>query len=425
MRALGLLVLAVVMFGTAVGTSITFFYHLTYVLLGLLVVSYLWAWSNLEGLELERESALSRAQVGETARERLTIRNLWPLAKLWVEVRDHSDLPTHNGGFVSYVPGNGRRRWSLRTACTMRGKFTLGPVTVHSGDPFGIFRLYKLVDLTNEIVVYPATLQLPNFRLPAADMPGGQDVRSRTFHVTPNVSTIRQYAPGDSFNRIHWRSTARTGQLMVKEFELDPTADVWIVLDMEARFHHQLDQQRRPDEETLGGQVVVIDNERRTAESTEEYAVTVAASIARHLLAQNRNVGLLAYGEAREVVPPERESRQLFKILEALAVVRARGTMPLAELLVAEGTRFGRNASLIVVTPSLDKRWPDSLQHLIYRGTRAAVVFVDPQSFGSWRDPLEVLGRLGELRTPVYRVRQGQPIDRALAEPEIRAVGGR
>jgi hypothetical protein len=53
------------------------------------------------------------------------------------------------------------------------------------------------------------------------------------------------------------------------------------------------------------------------------------------------------------------------------------------------------------------------------------VVFVDPQSFGSWRDPLEVLGRLGELRTPVYRVRQGQPIDRALAEPEIRGVGMR
>ena len=147
MRALGLLVLAVCMFGTAIGTSITFFYHLTYVLLGLLVVAYLWAWSNLEGLEMERESALSRAQVGETARERLTIRNLWLFAKLWVEVRDHSDLPSHGGGFVSYVPGRGRRRWTIRTACSMRGKFTLGPVTVHSGDPFGIFKLYKLVDL--------------------------------------------------------------------------------------------------------------------------------------------------------------------------------------------------------------------------------------------------------------------------------------
>src|SRR5438552_3227765 len=78
-------------------------------------------------------------------------------------------------------------------------------------------------------------LPLLGFVLPSAELPGGQDVKSRAFHVTPNVSTIRDYQPGDSFNRIHWRSTARTGQLMVKEFELDPTAEVYLVLDMQER----------------------------------------------------------------------------------------------------------------------------------------------------------------------------------------------
>ena len=83
MRALGILGLAVVLFLTGLSSNIPFFYYLTYTLLGLLVVAYAWAWSNLEGLEIERESSTTRAQVGETVRERITIYNTWPLPKLF------------------------------------------------------------------------------------------------------------------------------------------------------------------------------------------------------------------------------------------------------------------------------------------------------------------------------------------------------
>src|SRR5919202_1673597 len=156
LRPLGILALAALSFLAAQGTGIRLFFHLFYLLLALLALSFLWAWSNLRGLIVQRETFTHRTQVGEQARERITIRNIWPFPKLWVE------------------------------------------------------------------------------------LPGGQDVKSRTYHVTPNVATIREYQPGDSFNRIHWRSTARTNQLMVKEFELDPTADVYIVLDMQERIQQQL-----------------------------------------------------------------------------------------------------------------------------------------------------------------------------------------
>jgi uncharacterized protein (DUF58 family) len=413
MRPFGLLLLSLICFLAAQGTGIRLFFHLFYLLLALLALSYLWAWSNLRGLDVQRESFTHRAQVGDQARERLTIRNLWAFPKLWVELQDHSDMPQHGAGFVTYLPGHQRRRWVSRTPCTMRGKFTLGPATLISGDPFGIFRLERTLSSTSEIIVYPRMVDLSAFALPSAELPGGQDLRSRAYHVTPNVSTVREYAPGDSFNRIHWRSTARTGQLMVKEFELDPTADIYIVLDMQERAQQQLNSAERRN--TRAG-------EARVPESTEEYATMAAASLARHLIGQGREVGLVAWGQHREVIPAEREARQLFKILEALAVLRAHGSTPLAEVLAAEGSRFGRNCTLVVITSSLDDRWPVSLQHLMYRGVRATVIMVDPQSFGGWRDPLGIVGQLAELRVPSYLFRQGQSLPEALRE-QAKPVG--
>jgi uncharacterized protein (DUF58 family) len=410
LRPLGILLLALLSFLAAQGTGIRLFFHLFYLLLALLALSYLWAWSNLRGLRVERETFTHRSQVGDEARERITIRNLWGFPKLWVELRDHSDMPNHGSGFVTYLPAHERRRWSARTLCTMRGKFRLGPATLISGDPFGIFRLDRSVPGASEVLVYPRTAPLPGFSLPSAELPGGQDVKSRAFHITPNVSTIREYQPGDSFNRIHWRSTARMNQLMVKEFELDPTAEVYIVLDMQERVQQIL----APTRSGRGARPL---SEQRIAESTEEYGVQTAASIARHLLEQNRMLGLISWGQHREVIPAERESRQLFKILEALAVLRAHGAQPLAEVLAAESVRFGRNCTLVIITPSLDERWIVSLQHLLYRGARAVVVLIEPQSFGGWRDSLTIQARLAELRVPTYVYAQGQSLADALRQP--------
>ena len=83
------------------------------------------------------------------------------------------------------------------------------------------------------MIVYPATIELPAFAQPLGQLPGGEVMRRRTHYVTTNVAGVREYAPGDSFNRIHWPLTARAGRLIVKEFELDPTADIWLFLDMQ------------------------------------------------------------------------------------------------------------------------------------------------------------------------------------------------
>jgi uncharacterized protein (DUF58 family) len=396
LRPLLLLLLAGLCFLAAQGTGIRLFFHLAYVLIALLALSYLWAWLNLRGLRVEREVYTHRTQVGDEARERITVQNLWPLPKLWVELLDHSDLPQHGPGFVACLPAHGRRRWLARTTCTMRGKFTLGPVTLVSGDPFGIFRIMRPLDVTSDVLVYPSMTPLPGFRLPSAELPGGQDLRNRTYHVTPNVAGVREYAPGDSFNRIHWRSSARSGRLIVKEFELDPTAELFIVLDMQERAHERL----------AGKTEAAV----RVLESTEEYAVHAAASIARRTLDQGRAVGLVAWGQHREVIPPEREARQLAKILEALAVLRAHGAHSLAEVLAAEAGRFGRSSTVLIATPSLDERWVAGAQHLRHRGVQVLALFVDPRSLGGWRDSAALLDRLADARVPTFVFRQGQSL---------------
>ncbi len=409
LRPLGILLMALVCFLAAQGTGIRLFFHMFYILLVLLIASYIWAWLNVRGLEITHEIFTNRSQVGEMVRERISVLNKWPIPRLWFELLNHSDMPRHQPGFVAYLSGRDRRRWMMRTPCIIRGKFRLGPITLASSDPFGIFRVERQIDITNEVLVYPQTVPLPGFSLPSAELPGGQNVKTRTYHVTPNVSSLRDYQPGDSLNRIHWRSTARTGKLMVKEFELDPTAEVYIVLDM-----HEGAQQGMQRIRTRHS---TPEHEQRHIETTEEYAVQVAASISRHLLDQNRPVGLVAWGQHHEVIPAEREARQLYKILEALAILRAYGSQPLAEMLAAETSRFGRNCTLVVITSSTDVQWVRSLQHLLYRGVKAMVVLIDAETFGGWKNNLAVQTSLAELRVPTYQYRKEQSLADALRYP--------
>jgi uncharacterized protein (DUF58 family) len=152
LRPLGIVALAGLCYLAAQGTGQRLFFHLTYLLIGLLFVALAWALLNVRGLQVERETLAQRAHVGEYARERIAIRNRWPFPKLWVELQDRSDMPEHGAGFVTSLGPHKRGRWLARTLCTARGRFTLGPSTIVSGDPFGIWRVSRTFPATNEII---------------------------------------------------------------------------------------------------------------------------------------------------------------------------------------------------------------------------------------------------------------------------------
>ncbi len=383
-RVLAAICLVVATVALATGNSALT--RLTYVLISVLFIAAALALVSVRWVDLTRHTRSRRASVGGLAEETFTLVNRGWLPKLWIEVDDDSDLPGHRASRVISSLGPGERRsWSVRTACTRRGSFTLGPVTLAGGDPLGMFRRETHLTRTAGIVVYPRTVPLVGLELPTGYLSGGPVIRRRAEFATANVRGVRQYAPGDAFNRVHWPTTARRGKLYVKEFELDPMADIWVALDLDRAVH--VGEETAEDHEAQDVLAWIEQPNYELPRNTEEYSISVAASLARHFLAQGKSVGLLAHGQRRVVLRPDRGERQLHKILGHLAVLRAKGRTGFAELLSLEGHEFTRHATLFAVTPATTLQWVDALRQLRMRGVASLAVVVEASTFGAAAAP--------------------------------------
>jgi len=410
--ALGLIGLAV-----ALITGREMYYRLTYLLFAILLISAAWAWSSLYGLRLRRYTRAQRAQMGRVMDEQLAVKNTSWLPKLLVVVRDESSLPGHHASRVVHGLGASEESdWLVRTLCEERGEFRLGPVTISGNDPLGLFERQRAFPQTSRIVVYPAVLPVGNLPPPRGPLPGGDALRRRTHYITPNAAGVRDYVPGDSFARIHWASTARLNRLIVKEFELDPMSDVWIFLDMEHRVQATIkdDSVGLSGEENLQQSLQQRIQEFRLPPSTEEYAIAAAASVANAFIQQQYAVGLVAYGQRRELVQPDREKRQQIKLLETLAILHAEGEMPFSQVLNAEGSRLTRGTTAVVISPSTREDWAESALYLNGRGLRILAIVVDAASFGGPDGSTDLKDRLLTASIPAVIVRESEPLAETL-----------
>lgn len=371
------------------------FWILTYALALAFAFSVLWLSVSVRGLRFVRSSPGGRAQVGERIEESLALENHSVIPKLWIQVSDGSTLPGHHAGYVSSVGPHQRIAWRAKTACRRRGRYTLGPVTATTGDPLGLFRREMVLAPEHQLLVLPATLPLSSFGLVQGLMPGRGRGSQRSLQTTTNVVTVRNYVPGDALTRIHWPSTARLQQFMVKEFDLDPTIDVVMLLD--------------------------LDRNAQAGEgdgSTEEYGVTIAASIAGYLLRQQElAVGLSVNGSPEPPLPLDRGERQLDRILELLAVARPVRPVSLIEGLAVLEPRLARNTVLIIISASTDLDWPANLQHLQRRGVRPLVILLDPHSFDAeFGDSHRVREALTQVGVPMMTIQRGDPLVHVLEQ---------
>jgi uncharacterized protein (DUF58 family) len=152
-----------------------------------------------------------------------------------------------------------------------------------------------------------------------------------------------------------------------------PSGDWWIVLDM--------DQCVQAGE----GQ-----------NSTIEHGVILATSLADRGLRAKQAVGLITHGQDLLWLPPQGGDHQRWEILRALALVSP-GATSLSDLLSREGPAFGQSASLIIITPSVDGGWVESLVPLLRRGITPTVLLLDSMSFGGTGDVRGVAAMLADL----------------------------
>lgn len=358
----------------------------------LIGISYAWARMLRDLVTASRRTLGTWVVVGDQLRERFTLVNAGWLPVLWAEVQDRSAVPGYVVNRVETAAVAEQRTWTSAGVCRRRGVFRLGPWDLEMGDPLGFFRVVHHYPHTTTIIVYPRAAFLPPIELPRGRAPGRSAAAERSFDETVLISSLRRYTPGDPLRRVAWRASAHHDQLLVHEFDREPSGDLWLVADMDA-----------------GVQA------GRDAEATQEYAVILAASLAAGFLAAGgrRAVGLAMNGHAPVLLPPGRGQAQLWRILEALALTEPAAGVPVDMLLRQAGPSFGSGRTIVLITPAQDPAWVAALLPLMARGNAPTVVLLDATTFDPPRgDPAAVLGLrslLTRQRIPCTVLAQGFP----------------
>jgi uncharacterized protein (DUF58 family) len=407
--------IVVIFVGSILGVLITragVYYRLIYLCLMLVAISWVWARISVSRVTVQRTSRGFRQQLGQVFEEQFSISNQFKFTKPWIEVIDGSGLPgSGSTRILSWIKANSVRNYSGYTLLSRRGEFSLSPTILYSGDPFGLFAFRKVIDTRARLLVLPYLCEIRDFPLPSGRLPGGLAVRRRTPEVEPpRAAGVREWAPGDSLNRIHWPTTARRDRMMVKEFEQDPQADIWIFLDSQRDVQIKTKDAEFIDELEQIPLWWLNRSEFKLPADTFEYSVSIAGTIAKYFSRREQVVGFACAGQKRVVLSSERGERQLSKILETLAVLNSEGMTPLVSLIESQVAFVPKGSTVVVITPSGDKSIMGGIASLVRRGLRPVVVLIDPSSFGDYYKLDALISELQSWRIPYNVIKYGDDL---------------
>ena len=292
------------------------------------------------------------------------------------------------------------RRLSVRYVLEKvpRGRYAFEDVHAELADPFGLEQAIVELPAPGALLVYPRLVRLgPLFTESGTRSHDGQRLLLRR-HSGFELHSVREYEQGESLRRVHWPSTARRGQLMVKELEDSPRDEIAVVLDADP-------------EAVVGGSF--------------DLQVRAAGSLLLSHVRHGRRAVLVvngAHAELQGVRSAEGDWRQA---LDLLAAVEPEPGPPLAAVLADQASAVARSLELAVVTASLA---PRLVERLVERGLASgsvSLVFVDPSSFaGAAPKPLPELLRLQAAGVAVAVVRDGDDLAERLGAAEVEAAHG-
>lgn len=258
-------------------------------------------------LGLVRSVSPTQVTAGKECRVQLDLTNdgRLPTGLLLLEDQLPYVLGTRPRFIIDRMAPGRRRGVSYLVRSEVRGRFVIGPLTVRLNDPFGLVELDRTFSSTAPLVVVPRVVPLPPIPLSGA-WTGSGDNRPRAFASgSAEDVTVREYRRGDDLRRVHWRSSARVGELMVRREEQPWQSRATLFLDNRQSAHRG-----------------------RGAASSFEHAVAVAASVAVHLVQRGFVVRLVtASGDEHGGSWHDRggSAGETAPLLEALAVVNTAG----------------------------------------------------------------------------------------------------
>jgi uncharacterized protein (DUF58 family) len=389
----------------AIVTQADLFYRLFYTLALIIFICFLWAFFSNRGYQFKRYSRGYSRQQGDFFEENYEIENKSIIIPAWIIIEDLSTLP-HSAGnrMITWKAGDRIRRYLASTYLMERGSFQLGPTELRCGDPFGLFIFSKKIDFLNTLKVYPTILPLSHFM-------GGNGMESwgaisrikGSDNSPPQVSGIREYVPGDPLSHIHWASTAKKEKWMVREFEIDPKPQVWIFLDSCAHFRikSEKEEEEKLNEKQIG---LIGKKDYKLPCDTFEYSVCIAASISQYYLKRKVSVGLITNGNRSYILPAENGEKQFNKILDALALIQANGTVPISGVVEGYLSTISKQSTIILITPSCENEIFQVARLLVRKRYHPVVCLLDPYSFGGTDHLERIKSQIQGIGVPILPI---------------------
>jgi uncharacterized protein (DUF58 family) len=384
-----------------------------YVLLGVLILSRYFANSWVDALNARRKCDQSVVEIGETVNVEVQVHNQGGLAVPWLLLEEslgHAgvvEFPRRlkvEGERIKLVRIKAGRTEILKYQVTflMRGYYQLGPLLMESGDVFGLHRRFRVGTEPLFVLVLPKILPLQGYNLASRRPIGEIRVAHRLFEDPTRIAGIRPYQQGDPLNRIHWRATARTGELHSRLYETSRVAGAVFLLD----FHRN----------SYPGSV---------GTPAMELAVTTVASLANAVFLTGEQIGFASNGRdaadrvrlhgwraefttrrdahARAtqlpkserlrpvMVPALKGAAQLQQILEALGRLEPTDGMEFAQMVQEVAPDIRRDATAVAVLRQVTPATAIALGGLVRQGFVVTAVIIAFDEFvpPDWAQPPE------------------------------------
>lgn len=343
------------------------------VMLIIVGISTIWKNLSLLGVTYERTFDKTRVFPGEPIVMTLNIGNDKLLPLTWLQFRDELPVAPNEEDAFSQKASEITGRYILRSTFSlhgreqthrsttlrfpMRGYYDLGPVTYESGDIFTLFTISREHKYTDTLVVYPQIWPLEELGLPAKEPFGEMKVRRSLFTDPVKTQGIRDYQPQDRFRDVHWKATARRGNLQTKVYDPSTGMTMALFLNVATLPKHW-----------MGFEPALL-----------ERAVSVVASIANYGVQQGWGVGLYANGSLPNSdqpirVPAGRSTEQLSHILEALAAVTEFATGAIELMMFRESPHLPWAATIVLVTAVVTEEITAALLRLKEAGRRIVLI---------------------------------------------------